>query len=182
MNKIITIFLIASLYSLQSNGCTCFGKSTEEYIRDNPNNYIIEGTVEEIIDVYTKFGSRQITNIRVNRYWGKYDLTDMITVFNQDAGTCAYYFEQDSTYLIFADHFSNYLTTDMCTPTKKLSEANDDLTLLGRPKKPKKLERQALTTEKQPTNFNEWILGLLLTSIALNVILLIRRRTDHNIG
>jgi hypothetical protein len=74
--------------------------------------------------------------IEVDSVW-KGEPRGTIHVFTpEDGGACGYGFEPGQTYLVYAKReadAADTLTTDICTRTRKLSEAGADLKELGDP-------------------------------------------------
>jgi hypothetical protein len=75
-------------------------------------------------------GDRQVT-FRVSQLWkGK---PQRYITLPPDPNDFRYPFQLGHKYLVYAHQYAGYITANECTPTKALSEANADLSILGPP-------------------------------------------------
>lgn len=89
------------------------------------------GTVKHIQpDSSSAIGNLKIT-FTVERSWKGVSSNEVSVFTASSSAACGYYFQTDSTYLVYADTFSAKLNTGLCTRTKKFNDASVDLSFLN---------------------------------------------------
>jgi hypothetical protein len=74
--------------------------------------------------------------MKVDRVWKK-DLPETVILFTGvGKGDCGYPFKEGESYLIYEDSSSNSLVVNICSRTKLLSKADEELKILGNGKTP----------------------------------------------
>ncbi len=69
----------------------------------------------------------------VKSSWKGVDLGEVTVITAIQSGMCGFPFEQGSTYLVYAFAQGDSLLTNICTRTRSLSQAKEDLDELGKP-------------------------------------------------
>ncbi len=157
--KIILMLFVCSLFgATKILACDCPGLTTEqavekskavfsgevigfEYRKGIPNWFMDEQAKQtgKAIDYETL-----VVKVRVKQWWKGdapteiYLLTDSTRNADNSSlrSSCDYTFHKGETYLIFATGKENDYRTSNCQRTRKLTEAKDDLNILGEGKEP----------------------------------------------
>ena len=145
LKKVKTLLLILFFTTVvvnNSHGCSC--KRSSIIRAQKKSDFVFKGRLIDKIEIQKQdsidglnhvYDYRRVEYIfEINKvYKGKneYDSTDQITIVtNKGSGNCGYYFDFDHEYLIYSYQdnrkpFSNkeiedYMTTNLCTRTKKI--------------------------------------------------------------
>ena len=126
------------------SACGCFQLNPNQTVRQAVSKArqsakaIFSGKVVEVVrEPYASTGYYVVVRFEVERSWKKVEANE-ITIISI-LTDCTYPFEIGESYLIYADDSGQgMLDTSVCSRTRKLKEAKEDLKLLGRGKVPKK--------------------------------------------
>jgi len=112
--------------------------------------------------------------LRVSEVWkGPRQQTVQLTTDVADGVSCGYPFEEGQEYLVYAYGGQQDLVADGCTETKRLSEANADLTALGDGERPQDGEVLSDTSGGVSVGAMVGVAGLALAA-SLVVVRLVR--------
>jgi hypothetical protein len=146
MKKITFLTLIfAALFvflQMKALACSCvtIGNLTLEQemkLHIKNDKAVFVGKLISINDESTD-GDRLI-KFQVERFW-KGALTEEIAIATEnERNSCAYPFEKEKTYLIYVNTYNNKLYTGGCIPNREISRADEELKILGKGSKPKRL-------------------------------------------
>ncbi|NIR47641.1 T9SS type A sorting domain-containing protein [candidate division KSB1 bacterium] len=168
--KLILLIVIIGVlgFSQAAHTCTCGGPIPPKLELKLKDAVFVGGVLSVDLDTI-EFG-RRIHRVQflVDRYW-KGVSDDTITVStNTNEGSCGFPFEPDSTYLVYAytiedtsSDLHGQLFTSICTRTRLLSKASEDLSELGPPvvvsvgeDRPKAIPAIAELFQNYPNPFN----------------------------
>lgn len=132
---LFTILLNVFLHFDLILACTCAppGTPTEELQKSDA---VFIGSVIDLTPVNRdQSGIFLFHKIKfeVKSSWKGVDLGEVIVTTAAQSGMCGFAFEQDSTYLVYAFAQGDSLLTNICTRTRSLSEAKEDLDEIGKP-------------------------------------------------
>jgi len=137
------ILILLVFTQTDSLACTCdlplFNLSLDQQVKHarKQSRAIFSGRVLEVTEnPQTYF---VVVKFRIERLW-KGNLSDEVTIITgHGGGDCGYRFEVGESYLVYAyGSDENRLGTNICQRTKKLSDAREDLRILGKGKVPRK--------------------------------------------
>ncbi len=132
---LFTILLNVFLHFDLILACTCAppGTPTEELQKSDG---VFIGTVIDLTpknrDQSGVFLFHKV-KFEVKSSWKGVDLEEVTVTTAAQSGMCGFPFEQDSTYLVYAFVQGDSLLTNICTRTRSLSEAKEDLDEIGKP-------------------------------------------------
>lgn len=143
MKRILSIILVISLvliqlttfHSTKAYACSCAYSDAKEKLE----NYsaVFEGKVVNIGDAksFSPYSQVRGYTFAVERAW-KGIKDKHVTIFSFDGGSesCGYQFSQNQTYIVYAmkdKNKDNMLQTSLCSNNLLISEAEEDLKLLG---------------------------------------------------
>ena len=130
------ILLNVFLYFDFAFPCTCAppGTPTEELEKSDA---VFKGTVVELkVDTLRVQNAAMLffrVKFEVVAAWKGVDLGEVTLSTNFESAACGFPFKQGVDYLVYAFSQNDSLSTNLCTRTKKLSEAQEDLDELGSP-------------------------------------------------
>lgn len=132
---LFTILLNVFLHFDLILACTCAppGTPTEELQKSDA---VFIGSVIDLTPVNRdQSGIFLFHKIKfeVKSSWKGVDLGEVIVTTAAQSGMCGFAFEQDSTYLVYAFAQGDSLLTNICTRTRSLSQAKEDLDEIGKP-------------------------------------------------
>lgn len=143
-------FLIARPSAL---ACKCMLPEVEAAREDASS--LFEGRVLAIDDVD---GSSPATNgekkvtLAVVRSWKGLDNDERVEVFtNGSTAACGFPFEGDTSYLIYTREHEGRLTVSLCSRTRSIADAADDLAKLGAGATPVHVEPAKPTKASEPS-------------------------------
>ncbi|WP_456276936.1 hypothetical protein [Bacillus sp. AK128] len=159
---VLTLTLIVK--PIPSYACSCVPSPPVEEELERANS-VFSGKVLSIEeDTSNEFEPIKVT-FQVNEIW-KGENTSQISVYTaRDSASCGFNFSKDESYLVYAIQNEGILKTGICSLTKELSRANDDLTILG--------EGEVLTnkaSDNTTSSLTTWI--ILSTMFILGLVLL----------
>jgi hypothetical protein len=150
MRKIAIILLFAFLTSLivfkpiTSYACSCMPAPPVEEEFKNVSA-VFSG---KVVDITEESGMDPIkVTFQVDRIWKGISETEVSVFTGRDSAGCGYHFEVDESYLIYATETEGKLTTGLCSLTKELSLADEDISILGEGKFPSNNSSPSKSTE-----------------------------------
>lgn len=165
----VVIFFLAN--SSLASGCTCthWARPMEEI---KWSDAVFIGTVVAISTDRSKNLNR--VEIQVDRSW-KGVREPNVSVFTSSSGSsCGIEYHLFEKWLIYAETDQHGLSTHMCSRTRPIEDAKDDLRVLGNK------YVYVASTDKLSTPFWLWIILAAVLSLAIYfVIHLIRSTTKH---
>ena len=135
MKKLFLIFVVVlSLFLLNldfATACSCIEQSVSQQIAQS--EFIFIGKVTKINRPIFTLDSSDPIKVTLDVSKGfKGSFGDSIAVLTtQDSASCGYSFEENGEYLVYATSENGNLNTNLCTGTKRLDEANEDLAELN---------------------------------------------------
>ncbi len=143
----LTIIFVGLFVFLQVKALACVcaqvgNETLEQKIkwRLKSDEAVFTGKLIEINDK-SEHGDRLI-KFQIERFW-KGVLSEEITIATEnERSSCAYPFEKDKIYLIFADTYNGKLYTGGCVPNREINRATEELKILGKGTRPKKDKSQ----------------------------------------
>ncbi len=165
--------------------CICgFDTLSEDSAKIFDKYVILQAKVIDISSVYGLNWEYDLALLKVEAYWkkGGGPITKYINMYSDYGGTCSYYFEKGESYLVYAYKGENISSTSICTPTKPLTWALNDLKILGRGERPVGVQKPprgvVLASTNSPVS-SPWILrnlmGFLLIMGAMVVVIVLIR-------
>lgn len=95
------------------------------------SDFVFSGTVESIIPVNKEYGGNILVKLRVKTQW-KGGLSNEVFVETADnSAACGFHFERNKSYLIYGTVYEGVMSTNICTRTTSLDQADADLRALG---------------------------------------------------
>lgn len=142
MKKLLTIAssLLIVLQGNLANACSCLRTTPQQSLSNS--QAVFAGRVIDVIQpnpVETQNSRRRPTSnpeeikvvFEVSQVWkGGRKARLMVMTSNSSAG-CGYSFQKGEEYLVYASRQASRLTTGLCSGTKPLSTASEDLAVLG---------------------------------------------------
>jgi hypothetical protein len=115
---------------------------------------IFEGRVTQIEDVPSPIDpqlmQRRVTFALV-RVWKDLESAETVSLTTSDStASCGYPFEKDQSYLVYASKSEQGLSTGMCSRTRRMSDASEDLAALGGGITPVKIEPAKPAQPEEP--------------------------------
>jgi hypothetical protein len=108
--------------------CSCIKPPTPAEAR-NLSEAVVVGKVLEVAP--NGKGSGFVVKLQVEQSWKGPSCTEMTVATGRGDGDCGYPFEVGKSYLVYAHKDGETLRTNICTRTKPLDVADEDLTALG---------------------------------------------------
>ncbi|MFH1433116.1 MAG: hypothetical protein ABIG84_07930 [archaeon] len=109
----------------------------------------------------------------VSRVWKGPEYKNLIITTVRSSATCGYTFELETEYLVYADGKENDLTTTICSRTKPITGAKEDLEQLGEGNAPS-IDG---SNQNHSSGFATIISGGIAISILIIVIILRRKKS-----
>jgi len=163
-NAFILLALLVSIFCHLSAAfpCSCVqpGTPTEELEK---SDVVFKATVLELKVDTLRVQNAAILFFRVKfevvASWKGVDLGEVTLSTNFESAACGFPFEQGVDYLVYAFSQNDSLSTNLCTRTKKLSDAQEDLDELGPPvivsvDEPQNLPETPHLLQNYPNPFN----------------------------
>lgn len=137
------------LHATPALACKCALPSFEAAREDA--SALFEGRVTAIEQQGDDPGSvtgKQRVTLAVVRTWKSLDRVERVEVFtNGSSAACGYMFAKDASYLVYAREDEGKLWVSLCSRTRPLSDATEDLTLLGAGSTPVHIEQSDAGSE-----------------------------------
>ncbi|MFZ3591203.1 hypothetical protein ACOI1C_18650 [Bacillus sp. DJP31] len=154
----ISFFLIASTLFFQpspSYACSCIQPPPvdEEYKQVTA---VFSGKVIDIKNQLNPSEPMKVT-FQVDQSWKGVSEGKISIYTAKDSAACGYAFNMDDSYLVYASEYEGKLNTGLCSLTKELSAASEDLVILG--------EGEVLTNDQDedtPLSITVIVLGFML--------------------
>lgn len=131
---IIGLALVAGLsMSDAALACSCVVTPDPKVARDG-SDAVFSGQVTGIVQS-GQSGRMLTVTLQVDRAWkGILQCGEVTLETAADGATCGFGFEQGKSYLVYAVD-ENGLTTNLCTRSRSIDQADEDLGALGEPEK-----------------------------------------------
>ena len=137
MSKIIlSLFIVVSLLFLNTaivNACSCAQPSPPKESLEQ-SCAVFAGRVVDI-DVPSGIVNSSADPVKVtfevSKIWKGPDYKTLVLTTARDEASCGYSFKQNEEYIIYAYGEENKLSTDICSRTRLLTNAQEDLQELG---------------------------------------------------
>jgi hypothetical protein len=132
-NVLLGLVLAVSFAAVRADACSCVGPGTPTHELGRATA-VFAGKVVNIVRDPSGFGL--IVTFHVDRQWkGVHD--HMVTVkTGPHSAACGFGFRAHHEYLVYAHDYQGHLHTSLCTRTKALAQATEDLRELGPGHKP----------------------------------------------
>ena len=173
---LVLLFLIfIGLFPRQASACSCaYPESVEDEL--NRKTAVFSGKVIKMEDEnkrsYIQSSADPIEVLfEVNESWKGVETSQVIVSAARSSASCGYEFELDKEYIVYAYGEIDHLETGLCERTALLSEAGEDLAILGQGKAP--TEQVDLQDELGNSNV---VLYLAISVILLVIGFLFRKR------
>lgn len=145
VRRSVILFSVAAFMLLDPSvgfACTCGlpypSRTLKQQVIEarNKSEAVFSGKVIEVVENPQVF--YVIVRFKVQRSW-KQISTDEVRVFTgRGSGDCGYRFEVGESYLVYAYKYNeSELGTNICQRTMRLTDAAEDLKVLGKGKQPK---------------------------------------------
>lgn len=131
MNKKVILALALVLgfgLSDMALACSCAPPPPPAQARDAADS-VFSGTVVSV----TPGKNGLDVEIQVDRSWKKARCGTVVVQTPSDSAMCGYGFEVGKSYLVYADMQKGKLSTNLCSRTRTIEEAGEDLAALGEP-------------------------------------------------
>jgi hypothetical protein len=151
--------------------CSCATGSIQRYI--SSSEAVFSGQVTAI---EKEAATRTTTaTLRVSEVWKGPERSTLEVSTSSQGSACGYHFEEGKEYLVYADG-KQVLKVNACGGTKQLSDADEDLALLGNGEKPKVSGDEALndTSGVVPARAVVGLAGLAMAASLLLMVRLVR--------
>ncbi|KAA0546378.1 hypothetical protein FZW96_16920 [Bacillus sp. BGMRC 2118] len=171
----LTFLLSLTLFTpSQSFACSCMAPGTveEEF---NRANSVFSGKVIRIEE--NSSSPDNLTPIKVvfevkNTWKGTQD-SEVAVYTGTDSASCGYSFVQGKKYLVYASESDGHMTTSLCSITKPLAAADEDLSILKDGEKPTNITKVPEQTNSGVT----WIIlaCLLIAAISYSIMRVMKK-------
>lgn len=141
MKKILMI--AASLFILSAESaqaCSCLPATPEQHLESA--NTVFSGRVVNVITTRRNrrrpqfsFPQTRVT-FEVSEVWKGRERRRVMVMTSDSSASCGFNFIEGESYLVYASQSENRLTTSLCSGTKLLSQAQEDLKMLENPESP----------------------------------------------
>ncbi|MFT4414928.1 hypothetical protein ACLM5H_13795 [Fredinandcohnia humi] len=162
--KVILVIMLLSLtiivfFPRQISACSC---ANPESVKDelNRKTAVFSGKVIDLVDKnkysYIKSSADLVQVLfEVNESWKGTNASQVIVSTARSGASCGYEFELNKEYIVYAYGDKDNLETGFCERTALLSEASEDLDILGKGKAPS--ERVDL---QEKIEKSKWVLSI----------------------
>lgn len=158
----------------KSFACSCIqpGSVEEEYSKADA---VFSGKVIRIEE--NKPTEDDFTPVKVvfevKNTWKGVEESEIAVYTGTDSASCGYEFAQGKSYLVYANTSGDQLTTSLCSITKPLASADEDLSILKDGKKPTKISK---VPDQNNSNLT-WIVlvCLLIASISYSIMRVMKK-------
>ncbi len=127
------LVLTALAYGSPALACKCAPHSVAQAL--SQAEAVFEGRVVSIEDVEAggePSQQKKRVTLSIVRVWKDLEDVETVTVTtNAESAACGFHFELDKSYLVYANRTDQVLNVHSCTRTRPMSEASEDLSLLG---------------------------------------------------
>ena len=130
--KILPFALLLFFIPVRSYACTCVFPTFDEQIKS-----AIAVFTGEVIDSAQEPEGRLRVDLIIKKKWKGPVVADRISIYTaEDTAACGYPFKEEEEYLVFATG-DRQLSVSLCSLTKRLADADEELNKLNRMPKPK---------------------------------------------
>ncbi len=137
MNKILLffIFIIISLISVNiASACSCAQNPLPTgALQDSTAVFAGKVTNIEVPSGLVIISSADPVKVtfEVSKLWKGQSYKTLVVTTSRDGASCGYSFKEDEEYVVYTYGEENKLSTNICSRTKLLSNAQEDLAALG---------------------------------------------------
>lgn len=129
------ISLLAAVQAVQiAAACSCAEPPPPKQALEKASA-VFSGKVVEIQQGQQQFAPKRVT-FEVDRSYKGVDAGRVVVTTASDGAMCGFGFQQGKSYLVYGYGDKEALNTNLCTRTKSIENAGDDLKELGEGKKP----------------------------------------------
>jgi hypothetical protein len=147
-----SIIAVSAAVSATALACKCMLQSVDQ--AKAQADAIFEGRVTQIEDVPNPADPQLIqkrVTLAVVRVWKDLENVESVSVTTSDStASCGFPFEKDTSYLVYAAHGEQGLSTGMCSRTRLIADASEDLANLGGGITPVKIDPAAPAVPEEP--------------------------------
>lgn len=179
--RALLVLIGVIVLSSSASACSCLppGPPAEER---NASDAVFAGTVDAITDSTTgEFMSPaqdKTVTFAVSTVWKGPEQETVDVVTADSSASCGFPFEEDASYLVYADRADDRLTVSLCSRTAQLENADEDVAALG--------DGISLAPSAQPAEDGSMkrpviadqhiVLGVVLFLVAAVLLVLVYRR------
>ena len=135
MNKKLlnVVSLLAIFQATAAYACSCLPRTPQQYFESAQAAFA--GRVIDIIQPNPASEFRVI--FEVSRVWKGERRPRIVVITSNSSASCGYSFQKREQYLVYASRQDSQLGTGLCSGTKPLSMAQQDLAVLGEGQTPR---------------------------------------------
>ena len=141
MKKILMIAASLFIISAESaQACSCMRATPEQHFESA--NAVFSGRVVNVITPRRNTQRPQFSfpqkrvMFEVSDVWKGQERRRLMVMTSDSSASCGFNFTEGESYLVYASRSDNRLTTSLCSGTKLLSQAQEDLRMLEDPETP----------------------------------------------
>lgn len=141
MKKILMIAASLFIISAESaQACSCMRATPEQHFESA--NAVFSGRVINVITPRRNTQRPQFSfpqkrvMFEVSDVWKGQERRRLMVMTSDSSASCGFNFTEGESYLVYASRSDNRLTTSLCSGTKLLSQAQEDLSMLEDPETP----------------------------------------------
>ena len=134
-------FIIVGFFVININlvrACSCITPSQPKESLEK-STAVFVGKVMDInipSGFFMSSGDKTKVEFEISKFWKGPSYKNIALTTARDGASCGYSFKKGEEYIVYAYDDENKLNTDLCTRTKLISNAREDLTALGEGKNP----------------------------------------------
>jgi hypothetical protein len=142
MKKLLVV--ATSLFLLNASpakACSCLPTTPKESLERS--SAVFSGRVIDVVEepsqsnpLSSYYGPQIKAKFEVSKVWKGKTEKQLVVITNDSSASCGYFFEKGKEYLVYASSQATQLQTGLCSGTKQLSEAKEDLAVLGKAETP----------------------------------------------
>ncbi|MBE9129514.1 MULTISPECIES: protease complex subunit PrcB family protein [unclassified Coleofasciculus] len=136
MKKILLLAASAVIFGAEiANACSCLVREPQEYFESA--NAVFSGRVIDVIepgrrsDRSNPNSTNRRVRIEVSEVWKGNKARQVILTTSDSSASCGFNFVEGEDYLVYASRSEGRLTTNLCSGTKSLVQAQADLAMLN---------------------------------------------------
>ncbi|MEQ9368700.1 MAG: protease complex subunit PrcB family protein [Coleofasciculus chthonoplastes F3-SA18-01] len=135
MKKLLMIAASLFIISAESaQACSCMRATPEQHFESA--NAVFSGRVVNVLTPRRTSQRRQLSlpqkrvMFEVSEVWKGQERRRLMVMTSDSSASCGFNFTEGKSYLVYASRSDNRLTTSLCSGTKLLSQAQEDLRML----------------------------------------------------
>jgi hypothetical protein len=125
--------LLAIVQATAAYACSCLPRTPQQYFESAQS--VFAGRAIDIIQRNPDSEVRVI--FEVSRIWKGQKRPQIVVMTSNSSASCGYSFQKTEQYLVYASRQKSQLETGLCSGTKPLSMAQQDLAVLGEGETPR---------------------------------------------